>query len=62
MTKVVQVQVTVAENGKVVAATAFHGPENLRAIAEQFVRECRFRPLIVAGEQVQTYGVLTLQF
>ena len=58
----VSVQVTVNEEGRVIAATAVSGPPLLQAEAVAAARQARFSPIKVEGKPVKVTGVITYNF
>ena len=58
----VVVQVTVDEEGQVVAAKAVSGHPLLRAAAEQAARQARFSPTTLSGRAVESKGTITYNF
>ena len=58
----VAVQVTIDEDGNIVAATAISGHPLLRAAAVEAAREAKFKPTLLSGEPVKVTGVLTYNF
>lgn len=58
----VTVQVTIAEDGRVVEAAAVSGPPVLRTAAEVAARKWIFRPTILNGNPVRLQGNLTFVF
>lgn len=59
---VVKVQVTIDEQGKVIAAEATDGPKELREAAVEAARKARFEPVRLHGAGIKVYGVLTYRF
>jgi TonB family protein len=59
---VVKVQVTIDEEGKVIAAEATDGPKELREAAVEAARLARFEPVRLHGARIKVYGVLTYRF
>ncbi|HEX8921246.1 MAG TPA: energy transducer TonB [Pyrinomonadaceae bacterium] len=59
---VVKVQVTIDEEGKVIAAEATDGPKELREAAVEAARKARFEPVRLHGARIKVYGVLTYRF
>jgi TonB family protein len=58
----VQVQVTIAEEGWVMEATAISGPKLLREAAVQAARLWVFKPTKLDGAPVKVQGILTFNF
>lgn len=58
----VNVQVTVDEEGKVIAATAVSGPVLLRAAAVMAARGAKFSPTVLSGWPVKVIGNLIYNF
>ena len=58
----VTVQVTIDEEGNIIAATAISGHPLLRAAAVDAAREAKFKPTRLSGEPVKVTGVLTYNF
>jgi len=58
----VNVQVTINEQGNVVAASAVSGHPLLRQAAEQAARSSQFAPTMLSGVPVQVTGVLVYNF
>lgn len=59
---VVQVQVTISPQGRVVDAVAVGGPPLLRDAAVQAARQWVFNPTRLSGEPVTVQGILTFNF
>ena len=58
----VKVQITIAEDGRVIEAIAVSGPATLRPAAEEAARKWVFRQTILNGAPVRTQGDLTFVF
>jgi TonB family protein len=58
----VQVQVTVDEEGRVIAARAMRGHPLLQQAAVEAARYAKFKPTVVDGQPVKVSGVLTYNF
>jgi protein TonB len=58
----VAVQVTISEEGQVIAAIAVSGPELLREAAVQAAREWVFKPTRADNAPVKVQGILTFNF
>jgi protein TonB len=58
----VVVQVTIDENGSVIAAHAASGHPLLQAAAVAAARQARFSPTLLMGEPVKVTGVLVYNF
>ncbi len=59
---VVKVQVTIGEDGNVIAADATDGPKELRAAAVEAALKARFQPVSLHGARIRVDGVLTYKF
>ena len=59
---VVNVQVTVDEEGNVISATAVSGHPLLRAASVKAAREAKFAPVLLSGQPVKFTGVLVYNF
>lgn len=59
---VVNVQVTISEEGNVISASAVSGHPLLRASAEQAARQSKFNPTVLSGQPVKVVGVITYNF
>jgi TonB family protein len=59
---VVQVDVVVDENGKVISARAMTGPNSLREVAVQAALRARFSPTKLSGQGVKVSGQINYQF
>jgi TonB family protein len=59
---VVQVDVVVDENGKVISAHAMSGPNSLREVAVQAALRARFSPTKLSGQGVKVSGQINYQF
>ncbi len=58
----VNVQVTIDENGNVIAAQAVSGHPLLRQSAEDAARKSKFKPTLLSGKPVQKTGVIVYNF
>lgn len=58
----VRVQVTIDEEGKVIAAEATDGPKELREAAVEAAKKARFEPVRLHGARIKINGVLTYKF
>ena len=58
----VTVQVTISENGSVIAAQAISGHPLLQAAAVQAARAAKFSPTMLSGQPVKVTGVITYNF
>jgi hypothetical protein len=56
------VQVTVDENGRVIAANAISGPMMLRQSAERAARDARFSPTYLSDQPVKVTGLIAYNF
>ncbi|MFN0110014.1 MAG: energy transducer TonB [Blastocatellia bacterium] len=59
---VIQVQITISEEGKVIDATAISGHPLLRDAAVEAARQWEFKPTELGGQPVKVQGVLTFNF
>jgi len=59
---VVQVEVVVDENGKVISAHALSGPNILREVAVQAALRARFSPTKLSGQSVKVSGQINYNF
>jgi protein TonB len=59
---VVEVEVVIDINGKVISAKATSGPSLLRQPAEMAARLARFGPTLLSGQPVRVTGVITFNF
>lgn len=59
---VVKVEVTIDEEGKVIAAEATDGPKELREAAVEAAKKARFTPTRLHGGLIKAYGVLVYRF
>jgi TonB family protein len=62
VTGVVQVEVVVDENGKVISARALSGPGSLRDVAMQAALRARFSPTKLSGQSVKISGQINYNF
>lgn len=58
----VKVEVTINEEGEVIAAEATDGPKELREAAVEAAKKARFAPVILHGARIKVTGVLTYKF
>lgn len=58
----VTVQVTLDEEGKVLAAKAITGPKGLRAASEEAAKRSKFKPATVQGKPVKATGTVVYNF
>jgi TonB family protein len=58
----VKVEVLISEEGRVIEATAFEGPEQLREAAIEAARQWTFKPATLAGQASRMSGVLSFNF
>ena len=58
----VTVEVVIDENGKVISATAAHGPSILREAAIQAALRARFSPTKLSGQPVKVFGTISYKF
>jgi TonB family protein len=59
---VVEVEVVVDENGKVISARALSGPASLRDVAVQAALRARFSPTKLSGQPVKISGLINYNF
>jgi protein TonB len=59
---VVEVEVVIDINGKVISAKAVRGHSLLLASAEQAARMARFTPTLLSGQPMKVVGVITYNF
>ena len=59
---VVEVEVVIDINGKVISAKATSGPALLRQAAEEAVSQWQFSPTLLNGQPVKVAGVITYNF
>lgn len=59
---VVEVEVVVDENGKVISARALSGPVSLRDVAVQAALRARFSPTKLSGQPVKISGLINYNF
>ena len=62
MTGMVEVEVVIDLNGKVISAKAVKGPSFLTAAAEQAAKLARFTPTLLSGQPVKVSGIITYNF
>lgn len=58
----VQVQVLIAETGKIISAEAISGPELLRKDSVKAAKKWVFKPTELSGVPVKVQGILTFNF
>ncbi len=58
----VKVDITIAEDGRVIEAKAISGPPLLRPVAEEAASKWVFKPTLLNGFPVKTQGILTFVF
>lgn len=58
----VKVEVTINEEGTVIAAEAIDGPKELREAAVEAAKKARFAPTLLHGARIKVTGVLTYKF
>jgi protein TonB len=58
----VQIEVVVDENGKVISAHAVSGPNTLREVAVQAALRARFSPTKLSGQGVKVSGQINYNF
>ncbi len=58
----VKVEVTINEDGEVIAAEATDGPKELREAAVAAAKKARFAPVLLHGARIKVTGVLTYKF
>ena len=61
-TGIVEVEVTVDENGKIISARATAGPTALREAAVEAAKRARFSPTKLSGAPVKVVGVINYNF
>ncbi|MFL6253715.1 MAG: energy transducer TonB [Pyrinomonadaceae bacterium] len=59
---VVEVEVIIDQNGKVISAKATNGPAVLRQAAELAARLARFNPTLLSGQPMRVSGVISYNF
>ena len=59
---VVEVEVVIDINGKVISARATSGPALLRQAAETAARQARFNPTLLSGQPMRVSGVISYNF
>jgi TonB family protein len=59
---IVKVEVTINEEGNVIAAVATDGPKELREAAVEAAKKARFAPVLLHGARIKVTGVLTYRF
>jgi protein TonB len=62
ITGLVQVDVIVDENGKVISAKVLSGPGSLRDVALQAALRARFSPTKLSGQSVKISGQINYNF
>lgn len=62
VTGVVEVEVVIDTNGKVISAKAVKGPAFLTAAAELAAKQARFTPTLLSGQPVKVSGIITYNF
>jgi protein TonB len=62
LTGLVEVEVVIDMNGKVISAKAVKGPSLLAAAAEQAAKQARFTPTLLSGQPVKVSGIITYNF
>jgi len=62
LTGVVEVEVVIDINGKVISAKAVKGPSFLATSAEQAARLAKFTPTLLSGQPVKVSGIITYNF
>ncbi len=55
-------EVTIDEQGKVIAAEATDGPKELREAAVEAAKKARFEPVRLHGAAIKVTGILTYKF
>ena len=58
----VEVEVVIDINGKVISAKALRGPGILQQAAETAARLARFTPTLLSGQPMKVVGVITYNF
>jgi TonB family protein len=58
----VKVEITIAEDGRVIEAKAISGPPLLRPVAEEAASKWVFKPTFLNGIAMKTQGILTFAF
>ena len=59
---VVEVEVVIDINGKVISAKAVRGPGLLQMAAEMAAKQARFTPTLLSGQPMKVVGVITYNF
>jgi TonB family protein len=59
---VVEVEVVIDTNGKVISAKAVKGPSLLQQAAEQAAKMAKFTPTLLSGQPVKITGIITYNF
>jgi protein TonB len=59
---VVEVEVVIDINGKVISAKAVRGPGLLQQAAEMAAKLARFTPTLLSGQPMKVVGVITYNF
>jgi periplasmic protein TonB len=62
VTGVVEVEVIIDLNGKVISAKAVKGPAFLTGAAEAAARQAKFTPTLLSGQPVKVSGIITYNF
>jgi periplasmic protein TonB len=62
LTGVVEIEVVIDTNGKVISAKGVKGPSLLMGAAEQAARLARFTPTLLSGQPVKVSGIITYNF
>ena len=62
MTGMVEVEVVIDLNGKVISAKAVKGPSILASAAEMAAKLARFTPTLLSGQPVKVAGIITYNF
>jgi periplasmic protein TonB len=59
---VVEVEVVIDINGKVISAKALRGPGMLQQAAEMSAKQARFTPTLLSGQPMKVVGIITYNF
>jgi TonB family protein len=59
---IVEVEVVIDINGKVISAKATKGPSLLLQAAEQAAKQARFTPTLLSGQPVRVTGTINYNF
>jgi periplasmic protein TonB len=62
VTGVVEVEVVIDTNGKVISAKAVKGPAFLTTAAEMAAKQARFTPTLLSGQPMKVSGIITYNF